>query len=409
MKMLMISTVFIAVTAVSAKQKPTQYPQDFNLNSTKEVYAIEAQKGDNFVYSPYSLKMALGILAQGAGKDSMTEAVLSDSLGHPGFNQVQLGKHLKRLQGEINASSGSSVTIESANSVLVNPIYNIGELFLNRVQNLLDALVKNFSPTIIEEANQWVSQKTRGKIKDIVEPSDVGPRKVAVLLNAIYFKGDWQIQFNPKHSLVNVFRNEDGTSGDVQMMNMYRTKLAMNQMYTGTKVLKLPFKKSEDGKTLVSMYFVLPSADSDLNQVFEHEITDQRFWNSIDARPMVEQTLGRVAIPKFKIEKTLNLKEMIYNLPNTDEGPLSHIFNNPDLSEIAKRPLKVSAIAQKAFIEVNEQGAEAAAVTKIVVATRAGTPSRSTNFIANRPFAYVLRHESTGEILFVGTHVRGAE
>ena len=408
MKTLAISLILIIGAAASAKRAPAYFKQGFNLESTQQVYSLEAPKGENFVYSPYSLKMALGLLSQGAGEDSATEAILSETLGYPGYSSDQLGQHLKELQTQINKDSGEFVTLESANSVLVNRNFEIGQNFLNRVTDFFSALVRNFSPTIVGEANEWVNQKTRGKIKEIVNPNDVLPDRVAVLLNAVYFKGNWQTQFNPEMTLTSQFQQEDGTEVQTEMMNLYRTKLPFKQMYSGTKLLKLPFKKTKEGKTLVSMYFFLPSEDSDLDTVFEKEITNEMFWRTLDSRPLNRTVLGRVSLPKYKIESQIDLQEALFKMPTTDMGPIGHIFSGPDLSGITKEaPLKVSSIAQKAYLAVTEEGAEAAAVTKVVVVTR--SIKRTQSFIADRPFAYVIRHEGTGEILFVGTHVKKAE
>lgn len=385
--------------------------QQFNLESTQAIYQ-KVSFSKNTAYSPYSLKIALGMLAQGAQSGSSTEKVLSETLGYEGFSALELGSELKSLQETIQKDSTEAVKVKSANLVLANQAFRIKKTFVEKLTDNFQALVKNFAPEVVSEANQWVEKTTNGKIKDLVTAADVDPDNVSVLINAVHFKGNWQTKFDQSLTKPETFFHSGRRDMPRKVETMAMSGATVGYGFlreTGEQVLKLPFKTNLAGEAVASMYFILPGEGQTLKDSIKSTLTNPQFWGKSGlASNLRQRELSIVKIPKFKIETTVDLKEALSSMPSALSGHIAHIFDHPDFRGIADTPpFAVKKIQQKAYVAIDETGAEAAAATKVVVTTRSAAIAPS--FIANRPFSYAIRHEATGEILFVGTYVSAAQ
>ncbi|KAJ4907499.1 putative non-inhibitory serpin-Z5 [Raphanus sativus] len=226
-----------------------------------------------------------------------------------------------------------------------------------------------------EEVNAWASRHTNGLIKDILLPGMVTSDTDRIYGNALYFKGTWEQKF-PK-SLTSDLEFHLLNGGSVTVPFMRNNKNQYVEQYEGFKVLKLPFRQSGDINRQYSMYFYLPDAKDGLSSLVKRVASSSSssscgFLDSHTPRKQVE--VGQFCIPKFKIEFGFEASSAL----NLDSVSLRH----------------------KALVEIDEDGAEAAAVT--VSCGGRGFSGKRIDFVANHPFLFIIREDKTGTVLFVG-------
>lgn len=238
--------------------------------------------------------------------------------------------------------------------------------------------------------NTWVANKTEGKITELLSPNSVSPQTPLVLVNAIYFKGNWDNQFNKQQTKERPFKVSKNEEKPVQMMFK---KSTFHMTYIGdifTKILVLPYVGKE-----LNMIIMLPDENFGLEMV-EKQLTYEKFieWTRPD---MMDKEEVEVFLPRFKLEENYDMKDVLRSLGMTDafeEG-------QADFSGMSsQRDLYLSKVVHKSFVEVNEEGTEAAAATAAVMMLRCArlTP----RFCADHPFLFFIQHSKTNGILFCG-------
>jgi serpin B len=239
--------------------------------------------------------------------------------------------------------------------------------------------------------NDWVETVTREKIMDLIKPDMLNANTRLVLVNAIYFKGDWQKKFDPKFTSQEDFHLRDGSTKKVPMMQQTIDKAQFAILDSlGATMVELPYK----GDRIV-MQVLLPEAGG-LPQLEEKLRTAGDLLELWDDAKGTEKV--KVTLPKFKLEQTIPLTKHLQALGMSDMFD----YRKADFSAIdGTRGLYVSTVIQKAFIEVNEEGSEAAAATGAVMMMRS-MPSPPEAFRADRPFLFFLRDKLTGMLLFQG-------
>uniref|UniRef100_A0A452QXK5 Serpin B6 n=1 Tax=Ursus americanus TaxID=9643 RepID=A0A452QXK5_URSAM len=226
--------------------------------------------------------------------------------------------------------------------------------------------------------NTWVAEKTEGKIAELLSPGSVDPMTNLILVNAIYFKGNWDKQFNKSQTMERPFKVSKNEEKPVQMMFK---KSTFQMTYIGeifTKILV----------TVRSM--VLPGG------TVERELTYEKFteWTRPD---MLDEEEAEVFLPRFKLEENYDMENVLCTLGMTDAFEQARA----DFSGMSSRKdLYLSKVVHKAFVEVNEEGTEAAAATAAVMMLRCAriTP----RFCADHPFLFFIQHSKTNSILFCG-------
>ena len=254
-----------------------------------------------------------------------------------------------------------------------------------------NAVVTDFSSSkaAAKQMNSWVGNVTHDKIKDLVDPRSLGPATRMVLINAIYFKGDWKTKFDVALTKEKDFLTESGDHVTVPTMHLTgKIELAVLKSLK-SKVLRLPYK----GDRIV-MDIVLPDDKGGL------KVLEQKLKTLDDRELLNENILHKdviVDLPKFKLEKTWsNLKDILKRLGITS------IFHG-GLQGIADGPLMVSDVIQKAFIEVDETGSEASAATGVAMKFRSSRiDNEEIHFKADHPFLFLVRDTQTGLLLFRG-------
>ncbi|OPJ76550.1 serpin B6 [Patagioenas fasciata monilis] len=245
-----------------------------------------------------------------------------------------------------------------------------------------------------KQINGWVEEKTEGKIQNLLVEGILDSLTRLVLVNAIYFKGNWEKQFNKESTAERPFQINKNETKPVQMMFM---KDRFNMTYIGdfqTKILELPYVGNE-----LSMIILLPDKIQDGStglERLERELTYERLIDWINPE-MMDCTEVRVSLPRFKLEEDYDLKPLLSSMGMPD----AFDSEKADFSGIsAGKELVLSEVVHKTFVEVNEEGTEAAAATAGVMILRCAMIVP--DFTADHPFLFFIRHNKTSSILFCG-------
>nr|BAE42644.1 unnamed protein product [Mus musculus] len=239
-----------------------------------------------------------------------------------------------------------------------------------------------------QHINAWVAKKTEDKITELLSSGSVNSNTPLVLVNAIYFKGNWEKQFNKEDTQEMPFNVTKDVVKPVQMMFQKSTFKMTYVEEISTNILLLPYVGNE-----LNMIIMLPDEHIELSMV-EKEITYKKFieWTRLEK---MEEEEVEVFLPKFKLEENYDMKDVLCRLGMTDafeEGMA-------DFSGIAsKEGLFLSKVIHKSFVEVNEEGTEAAAATAANIGFRCMVPY----FCANHPFLFFIQHSRTSGIVFCG-------
>jgi serine protease inhibitor len=358
----------------------------FGLNLFSELVGTEPAK--NIFISPASVITALAMTYNGADgetKRSMEEVMLLKGMSMDEINAA-FADLLTILQ-----NPDPKVELTVANSLWAREGVAFNEDFLKRNEDYFGAEVAelNFDDNgAADTINDWVKEKTRNKIDGIVTPP-INPETVLFLINAIYFKGEWSDPFDPEMTRDLTFNLTDGSQKDLPVM--FKNDDFRYLETEDFQAVSLPYGKNER----VSMYLFLPAANSSLEELYgEMNITSWNKW--IASFGSME---GEVGLPRFKFEYEISLNDALKNLG------MGIAFDNSaaDFSGMRSIPprLVISEVKHKTYVEVNEEGTEAAAVTSVEVGMTAMPETFS--MIIDRPFFFAIADDLTGTILFIGS------
>lgn len=368
-----------ALTA--SEQAVIQHGNTFGLALVREMVARDTRP--NVILSPLSASMALGMTLNGAA--SGTFDAMRSTLGFEGMTQEQINEAYRGLM-ELLTTLDPAVRFDIANSVWANKDVPFHQAFLQAVQNAFAARVESrdfADPATLKAVNDWVSANTEGLIPTILEHID--PSLVMLLINAIYFDGAWTTQFDPADTRRQAFHREDGSTVQADMMTLQDVEVAAGGG-PGYSAVELPY-----GGEAYGMVVVIPEWGSDARQFLQGLDTDE--WNAI-VDGLEVRRLDQISIPKFTLDYDGYLNDALKAMgmgvafrPGADFTRLSPQGNG----------ICISYVRQKTFVEVDERGTRAAAVTAVDVRL-----TSSNGFIVDRPFAFAIRERLTGTLLFVG-------
>lgn len=352
---------------------------------------------ENYMFSPLSIKMALMLAANGANQETADEICNI-------LDEYSVGEYNQKAKKLIDKYSEADVlTLNVANSVWVNKSMTDGEFtkaFKENAQKFYNADLGTVNKTnAVETVNSWVSDKTKGLINSIL-PEGYNDFFASVV-NAVYFKGAWENQFEEAFTKKDIFTNGDGTASQTDFMN--QTGYFNYYDDTTTKIVELPYKNTdvfvdeETGEISrnshenldVSMYIIM--SEDNINVEEKLSVVTGGFDN-------FARTRVKLSIPKFKIEYSMSLKEQLSVMGM--EKAFDFNFNGI----LENEPLKIDDVLHKTYIKVDEKGTEAAAVTSIMMVGATAKPSDIVEFKADKPFWFVIRDNSLGEILFMGRY-----
>lgn len=369
-----------AFDSIARSQEIVAANNAFAFSLFKEIAQTETE--NNFMISPISASLALGMVYNGA--DGETKEAFSNMFNY-GNTTIEETNLVNQNIIENLTRTGSGTTLEIANSLWVNNNFPVKEPFLkaNQTHYFAEVQNKDFSdPKTLETINEWVSNKTKGKIPSIL--SSISEEDVLYAINALYFKSDWKFQFDPKNTKKLPFELDNGNLKQVDMMSLQGDlKFMKSDVFSS---IELPYKNDKYAMTLM-----LPNTDKSLNDIVSIMNSDN--WMDWQNGHLIQNI--KITIPKFTIS---NEKEFNNALTNLGLGiAFSDNANFSNLSDIAT---KISFVLQKTFIEINEKGSEAAAVT--VVGIEVTSIGDTEHFLLNRPFLFAITEKETGSICFMG-------
>ena len=385
-----------AVTA-SAIANPEQ-PGSF-----ADALVRELDAEGNWSVSPYSIRLCLAMLANGAKGETQQEllnALRIDDLD--AFNQS-----VKELL-ETYDSYARIMSLETANSLWLNQsqLGGEGEFLPDYVRGMDEffraAVEEVTNADSVERVNAWVSEKTHGKIPTIL--TEDNREFVTALVNAVYFKAAWENEFNEERTDKADFTNADGTTGTVDMM--HQTDGFGYYATPGIEALEMPYKNYAVDNEVGDNWEYFRDADFSMYLIKADDTMDvQNFLDN------AEFTYGdvNVSVPKFKVEYSAALDEALQALGvrtvyDPENADLSAML---DPSSLPGQQHFLDTVLHKTYIAVDEKGTEAAAVTAAMTGEGSAMPSRPElvrTFTADEPFWFVIRDNAKGEILFVGRY-----
>jgi serine protease inhibitor len=321
----------------------------FAVDLLREVSALKPE--ENVFISPLSVSMALGMTMNGTAGSTFHE--LSATLGFEGLSQDSINLAYRDLV-DLFVGLDPSVDITLANSVWYRQGYPFEQSFFDRVAETFDAQVSALDfgdPRSVTTINDWVNRYTRGRIDRIVE--EIRESTVMFLINAIHFKGDWRDQFDPSRTVDDIFTGLDGARLPVRMMNLEgEFRSVRTREYDA---LELPY-----GNGAFSMLVLLPTEGTDLQATLRS--LDDGGWSRVAAG--LENGRVMVSMPRFTVEFETSLIDALQEMG-------IHAAFDPGLADFSRMSrgggLFISEVKHKTFVDVNEEGTEAAAVTSVVI------------------------------------------
>ncbi len=336
----------------------------------------------NLFISPTSLLMALAMVYNGA--DGKTKEEMSTILG---LHSDQLNKANASLINRLIQNS-DNVELAIANSIWLNENYHFQDNFRNNVQDYFNAEINEINVSdneSVKEINNWVKKATIENINEIIK-APLDPNLVSLLLNAIYFKGNWKYEFDTNRTIEDTFYGQTKTASFMRLEESL--SYLENDLF---QAVTLPY-----GDGTLSMKVFLPKENRSLKEL-ENELTNENWqkWNS-----QFTKKEGTLLLPKFKLQYEIELNDSLKAL-----GMPSAFGSDADFSNMIQEndPLWISKVKQKTYIDVNEKGTEAAAVTSIEMVTESAVISDSFYMNVNRPFIFSIVDDETGLILFLGS------
>ncbi|XP_047087754.1 serpin-ZX-like [Lolium rigidum] len=356
----------------------------------------------NAAFSPLSLHVALSLVAAGAGgatRDQLAAALGAEGPGEAESLHALAQRVVQLVVADASVEGGPRVAF--ANGVFVDTSLPLKPSFkevavgkYKAETNSVDFQTK--AAEVAGEVNSWVEKLTAGLIKEILPQGSVDSGTRLVLGNALYFKGAWTEEFDASKTKEGEFHLLDGSS--VQAPFMSSTDEQYISSRDNLKVLKLPYRQGGDLRRF-SMYILLPDALDGLWNLAERVSSEPEFLEK--HIPTEKVPVGQFKLPKFKIsfgfEASNLLKGLGLHLPFSTEADLSEMVDS-------EQKLCISSVFHKSFVEVNEEGTEAAAATAVTIMLMSLPldPPMKMDFVADHPFLFMIREDLTGVVLFIG-------
>lgn len=370
---------------------PPAYPANF-------VDKLNAQMPEdkNYMFSPLSVKMAFAMAANGA--EGETQNQLLDALEIENLDSYN--DEAKALMERYNQSDVLKLNV--ANSIWINQD-RMAETFTKSFQDTVKEYYNAETNMVtngnaVETINGWVDKQTNGKIKEIISSNQIE----AVLLNAIYFKGTWDKEFNERATQKDLFTDRNGQQTEIDFMN--RTGYMPYYRADGLEVVELPYKNVQNTFDENGNPNGIEQFDFDVSMYLIKGVYRDEQLSSLIENETLSSTYVALSMPKFKIEFDTKLNGIMQNLGATDAFVYGRADFDP-MIENGNGEYYIKDSIHKTYIEVDEKGTEAAAVTAIMVgATGVPVNPEPTVVKFDEPFTFVIRDNTSGEVLFIGEY-----
>jgi serpin B len=373
--------------AASVNPRLTSANTSFGLKLYGEV--LKQSQGKNVFISGSSVALALAMAYNGA--EAETKQAMARALELPGVSEQEINQAFRDLNAAL-ANPDPKVELQIANSLWGRKGVNFKADFIQRTKDYYNAEVTELNfldPSAPQRINGWVKDKTKGRIDSIVD--QLSPDAILYLINAIYFKGKWSAEFEKAKTKDDAFTLADGRQKQHPMMNQ-----SGNYRYlegNGFQAVSLPY-----GGKRVSMYVFLPAKGSSLD-AFHKALTPENWEKWMKE---FRETPGDIALPRFKMEFEAELNDALKALGMG----LAFDPSRANFSRMAQvvETIYINKVKHKSFVEVNEEGTEAAAVTSVEMRTTSiQQPRERFSMKVDRPFFFAIRDNQTGAVLFMGS------
>lgn len=372
--------------------------RDFGVRLLNELFFQEGEK--NIFISPLSISMALAMVYNGAAGE--TQRAMAETLDLNGMTLEEINHHYEQLQTELELAD-SEVELAIANSMWIREGREFYPDFIERNREFFRAEVATLdfsNPQAVVTINQWVETNTNGKISKVLNKGNVHPNTALLVMNATYFKGAWTKKFESLQTREKPFYLPDGS--EKQVMMMYQSGRYSYLKEGNFSAIRLPY-----GADRICMYIFLPVRESSIHD-FLREINAadlERWMESLEKGVETAQSGGmagvEVELPRFRIEYDVELKDALSALGME----IAFVPGKADFSKMAPPPgLWIDKVLHNTFVEVNEKGTEAAAVTTVMLPDCVEC-LQLPHFVADRPFFFAIRDDNTGSVLFMGVVV----
>lgn len=388
----------LSVCGCSKNQEPIPVPEDIVMTQ-KSIQLVKADNtftfnlfnkipdsgGANVMVSPLSISLALSMTLNGA--EGTTKSDMISALGLSGLSVDEINQVYSELIAAL-IKADPKVVMNIANSIWIRKGFPVLEPFITTNQKYYDARVESldFNQSALNTINGWVNEKTNAKIPKILD--EISSDEIMFLINAIYFNGKWQIQFEKSKTEDGAFTLASSTSVDVPLMKA-KEKFGYSEQ-AGYEALKMPYGRGKFG-----MVILLPDAGKSPDQLMEQ--MNSSAWETLKTTLSTSSTVD-VWLPRFKFAWESDLNDILSSLGMS----VAFSANEADFSKInSDRQLFITKVKHKTFIEVNEEGTEAAAATSVGIGVTSAGPEMP-EFHVTRPFLFFITEEDTGAILFAG-------
>ncbi len=383
------------ITSLSVSKDDLAALTDGNDAFALDLYGSFRSQDSNLVFSPYSISSALAMTY--AGALGQTESQMAQALHytlpqdrlHPAFDQLDLNL---RQEGQSTSKDQQPLQLNVVNAVWAEQTYSFLHQYLDLVAKYYGAGIRlvdfvHQSAPARQEINNWVSDQTQNKVQNLIAEGALDPSTRMVLVNAIYFKANWEQQFDPNHTQAAPFHLLDGSQSQVKMMseNLSGVRFVAS---SGYQAVELPYQ----GET-ATMDVIVP-AEGQFEQ-FESTLNAQDLGKILGSMQPASVALG---LPKFSFSASFDLSDRLSALGMSDAF-------DPNLADFSgmtgKRNLYINKVLHQAFVAVDENGTEAAAATSVIMGPTAILGPNIT-LTVDHPFLFVIRDLSSGQILFLG-------
>ncbi|KAL3865726.1 hypothetical protein ACJMK2_043086 [Sinanodonta woodiana] len=382
---------------------PTPRLNDGLMAFSLNLYKLYTEGEGNIFLSPYSVCAAMLLAHLGTKGDS--ELQIRKALGLDHMEVEVMHKEFQKMRKVLNEKTVDNTTLAIANRIFAKLGLSVRKdytekslLYHGSEMECLDFAGESEKSRL--RINSWVEEQTREKIKDLLPAGSINALTLVVLVNAVYFKGDWDTKFDTERTEKNDFFISTDETVKVDMMQDTRKCNFLKNDELKYSALMLPYK---DGN--LSMVILLPYEQNGLKDV-EKALTAHALSSFCEDLAYSDRPEVVIALPKFKMEITYELTKTLSKLgisdilqsTKADFGAM--LDGHPDAF--------ISDVIHKTFIDVNEEGTEAAAATGMMIRCMA-MPMPPENFIADHPFLFLIRDNDTGAILFIGRYTRPAK
>jgi len=369
-------------------------PSKFGTALFREL-STEAPEGTNVLYSPLSVYQAIALAKEGATAGSRNEREMEQLLGSSSVQAEALKLQHQAETGDPDAD----VQLVMATSVWTN---DLRKSYMETAKQKYSSEAEPL-PTTYAPVDVWIGEKTNGMIPRMMGNDKLDPLTVALLVNAVYFKGAWTYAFDPDDTVTESFTKSNGTSVKAKFMVSLRdlNMIPSSRLLKGSTVVVLDYgEESSTQNPEFSSMFILPEENQSMDEVIS--LLDSKPISELLAEVNDVKAVGGaiLKLPRFKLEYTTKLKPSLERMgmitafdktPATD-GKFKEMSDDP--------AVYIEDVHHKAYMEVTEQGTKAAAATLVEIRTRSIT--RTPRITFNRPFLAIVMHWPTGIPVFIG-------